>query len=364
MLEDRRDRGEAGRPTTSAPSRQAAEPILFCTENVAPAERIDAWNDAFGRLNEIRVSPEQDNEVSSRSENWRLGGMVLAVNRVTPSVFLRTPEHVRRDGLDHWVVRVLRHGTNRLSVGGFCGTVEAGRPVLFSMHETWASRWTRAEWVSLTLPRDLDPPLSEGLSRMRQGPIEGPAGALLGDLLLNLPARLKEAQPDQVAPLAETMRAVLAGCLLGGAVPLAPVQGSVSQKERVRRAIRENIGSARLTPDRLAALAGMSRSSLYRLFEEEGGVARYVQSVRLAYARVALSDPAQAGRSIAQIAEAHGFPDASVFTRAFRQAHGLTPRDARGAVIVSPQPSGAARPAVARPLPLVERLYRRAASAA
>jgi len=359
------DRGGIPDPASPAVRRSALnEPIRFGTEDVAPAERLDAWNAAFGGLNEIRALPEQDNAPAVLSENWRLGGMLLAVNRVPPSVFLRTPAHVRRDGLDHWVVRVLRRGTNRLSVGGFSGVVEAARPVLFSMHETWASRWTEAEWVSLCLPRDLDVPLSAGLSRLRQGPVEGPLGDLLGDMLLALPARLRAAAPAQVPALAQVTRAVLASCLLSGDLPLAQPGNAVTQKERVRRAIRDQIGSARLTPERLAALAGMSRSSLYRLFEEEGGVARYIQSVRLSYARAALSDPAQARLSIAQIAESHGFPDASVFTRAFRQAFGMTPRDARASVLGGGLPALATGRLVAATQPLTERLYRRAAQAA
>lgn len=349
---------------TTTPPQPAIEPVLFSTDGLPPADRLEAWNAAFGSLNEIRALPEQDNAPGVRSENWRLGGMILAVNRVPPSVFIRTSAHVRRDGCDHWVVRVLRRGTNRLSVGGFCGAVEAGRPVLFSMHETWASRWTEAEWVSLCLPRDLDAPLSAGLSRLRQGPIEGPLGDLLGDMLLALPARLRAATPGQIPALAEVTRTIVGSCLLNGDLPAAQPGSSVPQKERVRRAIRDHIGSARLTPDRLASLAGMSRSSLYRLFEQEGGVARYVQSVRLSYARAALSDPARARLSIAQIAEAHGFPDASVFTRAFRQAYGLTPRDARAAAFAGQLPVLPARGPAAGPHPLVERLYARNAGAA
>lgn len=346
----------------AAAARPAPPPITFDNGDLPRDQRLDAWNAAFGALNGIRLLPDQDDDARVRSENWTIGGLVLGVNMVSPSLFERNAAHARRDGLDHWVIRVLRHGTNQLRLGGFVGTVLPGQPLLFSMHETWTSRWTRAEWVSLSIPRDLDPQMSLGLSRLQQGPILGPLGDMLGDILLTLPARMRQARPDEFPALAEAARMMVAGCLLSGGVPQVAARDAwLSQKERVRRAIRQHIGSARLTPARLAQLAGISRSSLYRLFETEGGVARYVQAVRLSLAQAEICNPARAADGIAAIAEAHGFPDASAFTRAFRQAYGMSPREARAAALRGSPPVEVRPPLDASPAPsLVKMLYGRA----
>jgi len=58
----------------------------------------------------------------------------------------------------------------------------------------------------------------------------------------------------------------------------------------------------------------MSRSNLYRLFEDTGGVARYIQRERLLEAHAVLTNPANS-QSISAIAEDLCFADASSFSR-------------------------------------------------
>jgi AraC-like DNA-binding protein len=56
---------------------------------------------------------------------------------------------------------------------------------------------------------------------------------------------------------------------------------------------------------------------------------RYVLEQRLARMHRRLTDPRQAGPTVAAIAHASGFRDISTFNRAFRQQFGMTPPDAR-----------------------------------
>ena len=104
-------------------------------------------------------------------------------------------------------------------------------------------------------------------------------------------------------------------------------------------------------------MAGLSRSTLYRLFESVGGVAAYIQRERLRAARDALCSPDNI-RPIHAIAEACGFADASVFSRAFRHAFGCSPRDARAAAASGAPPPSAIRLPTAEPSDFVELLRR------
>jgi AraC-like DNA-binding protein len=324
-----------------------ADKILFTTRDLPSPQQLDAWNAAFGSLNEISVPEATADTLPVRSENWHFGGMVLSLTSIPTSRFVRDAQRARQDGFDHWVVRVLRKGRYHAQHPAFSGWIEPGQPVLFSMHDTWAIDWHAPEWVSLCIPRDLNPQLSAALGAVRHGPLHGASAGLLGDLLLALPERLVSAAPRDLPALVEATQAVVAACVGAGAS-----QGGTNaaalydlQKERVRKAIHRHIGSARLSPARLAAAAGLSRSALYRMFAEEGGVARYVRDVRLSMAHAALRDPAQLGLSIAQVAEAHGFPDPSAFSRAFRQSFGATPGDVRMSGRPGPAPSRALRQA-------------------
>lgn len=76
----------------------------------------------------------------------------------------------------------------------------------------------------------------------------------------------------------------------------------------------------------------MSRSSLYRLFEGEGGIAHYIQRQRLLEAHKVLADPANTA-TIAAVSKDFCFADASTFCRGFKREFGHSPNDARAAAL-------------------------------
>jgi hypothetical protein len=70
----------------------------------------------------------------------------------------------------------------------------------------------------------------------------------------------------------------------------------------VRQAVRKHLRTPTFGPTVLCRLVGISRSNLYNLFEDSGGVARYIQRERLIEAHAMLTDPATT-RSVSAIAE-------------------------------------------------------------
>jgi AraC-like DNA-binding protein len=80
----------------------------------------------------------------------------------------------------------------------------------------------------------------------------------------------------------------------------------------------------------------------YRLFEDTGGVARYIQRERLLEARAILSDLATT-ESISAIAEDLCFADASSFSRTFRREFGYSPSEVRSAALAGLTPSATLR---------------------
>src|SRR5262249_59167918 len=71
------------------------------------------------------------------------------------------------------------------------------------------------------------------------------------------------------------------------------------------------------------------RASLYRLFEADGGLARYVQEQRLNRALIWLIAPEANGKRLVDIALDLQFSSDSTFVRAFRRRFGLTPGELR-----------------------------------
>jgi len=94
---------------------------------------------------------------------------------------------------------------------------------------------------------------------------------------------------------------------------------------QVRRHVEANLHDPNLTPESVLASLYLSRASVYRLFEHEGGLAAYIRNRRL---RVAADHLVRFPHmEVRDIAAGTGFNDASSFTRAFRRAFDIAPRE-------------------------------------
>ena len=95
--------------------------------------------------------------------------------------------------------------------------------------------------------------------------------------------------------------------------------------EQVRRYVEANLHDPGLSPESVLASLRLSRASVYRLFEYEGGLAAYIRSRRLRRAADELVRFPHV--EVQDIASGLGFNDASSFTRAFRRAFDIAPRE-------------------------------------
>jgi acetamidase/formamidase/AraC-like DNA-binding protein len=99
---------------------------------------------------------------------------------------------------------------------------------------------------------------------------------------------------------------------------------------RICQTIERRLDDSELAPARVAQAEGISERYLQKLFEGVGdNFTRYVRERRLQRAWADLSNPAEAHRSISEIAYRYGFGDSAHFSRTFRHRFGLSPREFR-----------------------------------
>ncbi|WP_206641596.1 helix-turn-helix domain-containing protein [Nonomuraea polychroma] len=99
---------------------------------------------------------------------------------------------------------------------------------------------------------------------------------------------------------------------------------------RIRTYIQRHLHDSELTPRSVAAAHHISVSHLHRLFQEQGDtVSAWIRDQRLERTRRDLADAALIDVPIYKIAARWGFTRAADFSRAFRTAYGVSPREFR-----------------------------------
>ncbi|MDO9503051.1 helix-turn-helix domain-containing protein [Falsiroseomonas sp.] len=305
------------------------KPLRQTTRNLPARLQFDAWRDTNARLVDY-VSPEilpESYEVSATT--FFFGGLALLAAETPAGTYRRSATNLRRDGIDLLSFSLATHGHRLYRTQDQTHVMRPGQLVLHSLAQPFEAARTRSGWLHLYLTREDLPaavvPLVSGCQVL-----DTPSGLLLRDYLLLLADELPRMTVADGQRLADATRAMIALAIAEGparqeaaAAPLAAVQLA-----RLRNLIRANLGSARLGPMRLCREAGIARSQLYRLFEPLGGVAQFIQGERLNAVYRALTDPDDT-RSICEIAAASGLFDASSFSRMFRRAFGISPRELR-----------------------------------
>ena len=189
--------------------------------------------------------------------------------------------------------------------------------------------------VYLVLPRE---PAIEAITR---DPLSGPhavlgveSRGLLAIAFAQLQALLHHLKDLSEPAVAEVIRSA-AGLVTFG---LKQQFGGTSDVDRpvayemvylsARRMMETYSGNPQLTASSIAIAIGCSRAHLYRAFATQGlTVADVLREIRLKKAQSLLQD--RRPRSLGQIAAQSGFADQSSFSRAFRAAFGITPRQWR-----------------------------------
>ncbi|MGH8288064.1 MAG: helix-turn-helix domain-containing protein [Steroidobacteraceae bacterium] len=99
--------------------------------------------------------------------------------------------------------------------------------------------------------------------------------------------------------------------------------------DSLKRLVEQHLDSPALSAEFVCARSGWSRATVYRLFEAEGGLARYIRKRHLLRAFRDLTSGPPSRLRIVDLALAHQFGSEASFNRAFRRAFGIPPGRAR-----------------------------------
>ncbi|MEX0427682.1 AraC family transcriptional regulator [Nocardioides sp. DS6] len=217
------------------------------------------------------------------------------------------------------------------------------RPGTLGLVDTAQTYWIHGDHgfdcLILMLPRNalgLEPDAIAELAaaRLGAGSLEGVVVPYLSGLARNLDV-LAGASGRRVAHTTVELLSTLLHAELGPRLSVTGAQRA-DLRQRAHAYVREHLDDRTLSPSTIAAALHVSPRYVQSLFSETGTtVTGFVRAQRLDASRRDLADPLLAHIGIADVAARWGFADGPHFTRAFKQAFGMTPsqyRRAAGAV--------------------------------
>ena len=300
---------------------------LYSTSALPAADRHEAWvNRAWPSIAPVyRTTPLE--AFNTSSESLQLGELAVHFTTMTAQRWERDPGFRRSRDPDADALGVAitiageAHGTmaDRAFRTG-PGSVQLTDLAQNSLHDSTASRT-----IFITVPRATAIVRGLDVAMLHGRVLRSGAAAMLGPHLLGVREAAGELTVDDGALLAGTFLDLLG---LAVATSGRPVRRTGLGREAAavvaRAAIEEGLGAPSQTINGLCRQLGMSRTSLHRLFENEGGVQAYMRGRRLEAVRRALLDPACA-EPLYVLAERLGFSDAAHLSRLFRARYGLSP---------------------------------------
>jgi len=270
----------------------------------------------------------------ARVRSWRLDRYLLFARQYGGVRHYRG-ERVARDGFDHFV---LHHVVSGQLQGGHIGqamTVMPGETLVLDTREPMESCAASVELITVSLARDAMRAAVGDLNDLHGYCIGAREGALLSSVLRELVQQASNLAPAAHAAVTRTLVDLLSVAVnpVGSAARSDFYRQEHVRRETVRRLIDTHIAATDFSVQDIVSATGMSRASLYRLFEPQGGVARFIQVCRLQQLRDRLDDRRFDEHSLAELAPTLGFSGESHAGRLFKQAFGVSPGAYRAASI-------------------------------
>lgn len=315
-------------------TEQSLPTIRVSARELAPEDNFEGWRQTLGGLFDINLNGV-GGVGSFRADlaSYFMGSIVLGTGDSTAQRYERNSRTIARSGIDPFLIQLYTRGGFEGAAGGKEMTVRAGDVCVFDMARELTTFSPRSANITLVVPPALLAPFVKDADSLHGTVLSGrsPLGGVLADHMRALHERIERLSLAEAVSLADGTVSLIAACV-GPHADRPDSVGTALDSAllfQIRRYIESDIRSAKLTADALCGRFALSRAALYRLFEPFGGVAKYIRKRRLYHSLLEITSAANAHRLISEIAFDLGFTNESDFSRAFRAAYGVTPREAR-----------------------------------
>lgn len=310
--------------------------LVLDSRDTPAAERAELVTTLMAETSAATVTLAPHADLHARMELWQLGRLPLFRSESSGMAMSRDVRRARRDEAPIVALAVQERSTARHEQFGRQQTVAPGRlmlvdltaPFAFSWATTGASRALQVPLDALGLPMEV---IRDAAPHLEDSPLAALVSRHVVDLF-GAADRLEAG--EQAAAIGAASIDLVRALLASTARP--PVARGVHHETllaRIHEYVRQRLRDPDLGADEIAAVHNISRRQLFELFARTGSsLEQTIIGRRLEGAHDELGRPGARHKAIATVAHEWGFRDAAHFSRRFKDAFGMTPRERRGAV--------------------------------
>ncbi|MGW1027151.1 AraC-like ligand-binding domain-containing protein [Streptomyces sp. NPDC002577] len=321
-------------PDSSRPEPGQLPGTLYTTESLPVHHRRAHWREALARTFGAVDMTVPDEVCSGTIRTTPLGRLQAVTVEGDCLSALRTRRLVAQSNADEYVVvKQLDRGAALLEQDGREALLGPGdvfiydlaRPVRLNLSQSFRTK-------ALRVPRDVLGLSESDVVHITASPLgpDTPLGGLLSPFLAGLVDNAGTYPPRTSELMARNVVDLL-GALTDerlGRTSADTTGGNRTLLLRIQAFIDRHLADPDLTPQAIARAHHISLRYLHQLFEsEDATVGRWIQRRRLEECRRELARPN--GPTIAAVAHRCGFTSAAHFSRVFRAAYGMSPREWR-----------------------------------
>lgn len=314
--------------------------VYFDSNDIEPDLRLDALNQFYHGLCDVQGATGTPGTIGFHGRFWRVGD-IIAARAARRAMVIRFSSKKRYD--DYFVVRMNIKGVTQGIIDGASVRMMPGDVLGYDRAQLAHSTPGDVETVNAGVPYatiGYDP--SRHVSHLALA-ANTPLGRILRTNLETMLDVLPTTARDEVSAVSDgftaLLRAIVARDLRDEHARHHFERG---RELALKRYIAEHLRDPDLGIAQICKAIGVARSTLYRIFEADGGVAHYVLRRRLEGAMIELARSTPRRGLVTAVALRWAFYDMAVFARQFRAQFGFSPRDVIGCVAFTSDDAGSA----------------------
>jgi AraC-like DNA-binding protein len=312
---------------------------VVSTSDIAERKRFLYWQDAVcDTFVDLDCKAYADRPFFGELATASCNDLHFSSVRADGQIVERTPARIRRAREEVMLISLQVRGTGVIAQDGREARLGPGDFACYDSTRPYTLTFTADfEQIVLHMPREA---MIRRVGRTeawtaRRIEATSPVGSLVLPFVRQTASIVSDITPATAGRLSETCLSLVTAALAehkGGETD----GGSAARTAlifRAKAAIDSLLHDHNLNTERVAGLVGISPRYLQDLFHaEQSTVSDWIWKRRLDRSRRCLADPLHSGDSIAQIALSCGFTDFGRFSRRYKEAFGVSPREDRAAL--------------------------------